>query len=277
MSAYILNSYNVISLEGPDAVSYINKIITQKVPTEPDGMAHYGAWLTPKGKYAFDFHIITLTPSNVLLVTQRAQDLLPKLNMYKIGLDVDCVLHPDQVYYLPGTAPPEEAYTDARLPALGSFAFGEEGDPQINDTDYFLKQEDYRTYMFNNGIPTSDVYEPEKTFVLEYNVDELNGVSWNKGCYMGQELMARTHHTGVIRKRLLPITLEAGTLNVGDEVYLNDQKIGTLKGVATGVALALIRLAHVTHELPCPVQIGPHRIAGTLNLPLFLSPEKLKD
>jgi folate-binding protein YgfZ len=83
--------------------------------------------------------------------------------------------------------------------------------------------------------------EPEKTLLLEAGFDELHGVDWNKGCYMGQELTARTKYRGLVKRRLVPVVLE-GSAAVGTPVLAEGQEVGTIRSAAGPLALAMLRV-----------------------------------
>lgn len=109
-------------------------------------------------------------------------------------------------------------------------------------------ENDYRKHRYSLGIGEGSTDLPNtKCFPLESNADFLNGVSFQKGCYVGQELTARTHHTGVVRKRLMPLkfsdTLKTvENLDTIDILNESDQKIGKLRGYCNGYGLALLRI-----------------------------------
>ena len=82
--------------------------------------------------------------------------------------------------------------------------------------------------------------------LLENGIDALNGVDWQKGCYMGQELTARTHYRGLIKRRLMPVSMEGPAPQPGTDVHLGDKPVGTMRSVVSGdgaaSGLALLRL-----------------------------------
>jgi folate-binding protein YgfZ len=82
----------------------------------------------------------------------------------------------------------------------------------------------------------------EKAILLEAGFDELNGVDWQKGCYIGQELTARTKYRGLIKKRLMPVRIEGAVPPPGTPVMLEGQEAGEMRSTSDGIGLALLRL-----------------------------------
>ncbi|MCW5748090.1 MAG: folate-binding protein YgfZ, partial [Alphaproteobacteria bacterium] len=136
-------------------------------------------------------------------------------------------------------------YVDPRLAALGARAI------LPTDAAAALKAlgiadgalADYEEQRLVNGVPDgSRDLEIEKSILLENGFDELAGVDWNKGCYMGQELTARTKYRALVKKRLLPVTVDGPLPPSGTPVTLGDQDAGEMRSGAGGHALALLRL-----------------------------------
>lgn len=116
---------------------------------------------------------------------------------------------------------------------------------EIDEDVVELNDDDYRTYRYKLGIPEGIVdILPEKSFPHESNCDFMNGVSFHKGCYIGQELTARTHHTGVVRKRLMPIIFEKNVVMTENVDIKNEEKqsVGKLRNVSENYGLGLMRI-----------------------------------
>eukprot|EP01023_Acetabularia_acetabulum_P062521 TRINITY_DN7706_c1_g1_i6.p5 TRINITY_DN7706_c1_g1~~TRINITY_DN7706_c1_g1_i6.p5 ORF type:complete len:126 (-),score=17.08 TRINITY_DN7706_c1_g1_i6:577-954(-) len=98
------------------------------------------------------------------------------------------------------------------------------------------------------------------SIILEYNFDGLNGIDFDKGCYMGQELMARTHFSGVIRKRCVPFRLIHGNVNIGDEIFMDNGKtIGKVRGVNGQVGIAIVRIGNFLNQQGVSMFVGPEK------------------
>jgi folate-binding protein YgfZ len=102
----------------------------------------------------------------------------------------------------------------------------------------------------------------EKAILLENNLDELHAISWQKGCYMGQELTARTRYRGLVRKRLFPVIVEGTLPEPGTTVMLGDKEAGEMRSGSGDRALALLRL----EEIERAQAEGPPLLAGDAKL-----------
>jgi folate-binding protein YgfZ len=127
----------------------------------------------------------------------------------------------------------------------------------------------YDAHRLVLGLPDGPPdLEPDRTLLLEAGFDELNGVAWNKGCYMGQELTARTKYRGLVKRRLVPVTLDSAPPAPGTPVTAEGTEVGTLRSSAGQLALAMLRID----------ALGKHLIAGnalvTPNLPAWMRLEK---
>src|SRR6185503_18496273 len=105
---------------------------------------------------------------------------------------------------------------------------------------------EYEALRLELGVPDGSRDLPvEKAILLENGFDELHGIDWQKGCYMGQELTARTKYRGLVRKRLLPVEIEGPLPAPGTPVMAGDKEAGEMRSGADGLGLALLRLEHL--------------------------------
>jgi folate-binding protein YgfZ len=123
--------------------------------------------------------------------------------------------------------------------------------------------DDYDRLRLSLGVPDGSRDLPvEKAILLENGFDELHGIDWQKGCYMGQELTARTKYRGLVRKRLLPVEIEGPLPAPGTPVMAGDKEAGEMRSGADGLGLALLRLEHLEDGLRCgESRLKPHRPA----------------
>jgi folate-binding protein YgfZ len=137
-------------------------------------------------------------------------------------------------------------YVDPRLPALGVRLIAPDGHaaPLLAAQGFAAASfDDYEALRLSLGVPDGSRDLPvEKALLLENGFDELNGVDWKKGCYMGQELTARTKYRALVRKRLLPVVVEGPLPAAGTTVLLDGQEAGEMRSGQAGHALALLRL-----------------------------------
>lgn len=254
-----LSQRGVIALTGEDRRQFLQGIITNDIEALAPGQPLYAALLTPQGKYLHDFFIVE--DGDRLLVdceAARRADLIRRLMMYRLRAKAEITDLTDDLTVIarwgervPPELPAEAViFTDPRHPGLGTRAILPRDllpQPLGADADY----DDHRLTL---GIPDgSRDFEVERTLILEGNLDALNGVSFTKGCYVGQELTARMKHRGRVRKRLLPVQVE-GPLPAPDTPILKDgREIGHLRSGRGRRAIAYLRVEDIAFgsHYPC--------------------------
>lgn len=231
----------VIEVSGPDRVSFLNGLVSNDVARAEPGRAIWAALLTPQGKYLADFFVFAT--ENTLLLDVLAADiptLMPKLRRFRLRAAVELADISDRygVYAAWDGTPPELPLSapDPRLPEAGWRLLSEGGlAANAGEVDYAA----HRIYL---GLPDGPPdLEADKTLLLEAGFDELGGVAWDKGCYMGQELTARTKYRGLVKRRLIPVSLN-GPAEPGTPILAAGTEVGTLRSRAAGLALAMLRL-----------------------------------
>jgi folate-binding protein YgfZ len=112
--------------------------------------------------------------------------------------------------------------------------------------------EDWDRHRLAAGVPDgSKDMEADRSVLLEAGFDELGGVSWSKGCYMGQELTARTKYRGLVKRRLVPVTVEGALPPPGSPVLRDGVEVGTMRSGRDGIGLASLRLDAIGTTLQC--------------------------
>ncbi|MEX2299047.1 MAG: folate-binding protein, partial [Dongiaceae bacterium] len=220
---FLSNSRGVLSVAGEDRHAFLQGLVSNDVMQATADRAIWTAFLTPQGKYLHDFFIVEIGDRFLLdCEADRRQDLLRRLSLYKLRSRVtvadadgeqavalvfgDGALDALDLPAEPGSAKPfgnGVAYVDPRLPALGVRTIL----PRV-EIDQAMKSagiepgnpDDYDRRRIALGVPDgSRDLKVEKAILLENGFDELHGIDWDKGCYMGQELTARTHYRGLVR------------------------------------------------------------------------------
>ena len=102
---------------------------------------------------------------------------------------------------------------------------------------------------------------------MEAGFDELNGVSWSKGCYMGQELTARTKYRGLVKRRLVPVRIEGAIPPPGASIWKDGVDVGTMRSARNGLGLALLRLNALSTALRCEESIVTPMVPDWMRLP----------
>ncbi len=263
----------VLRLSGPDARAFLQGIVSNDVEQATPRHAIWSAFLTPQGKYLHDFFLVE---HNGALLLEGERDRLPdlakRLKLYKLRskAEIEDVSEAFHVAALVGEAaltalslPAEPGaaaacgdgvvYADPRLAAAGARAIlpAESAEQTLRDSGFALgTRADYDQVRIPLGLPDgSRDMEIDKAILLENGFDELKGVDWQKGCYLGQELTARTKYRGLVKKRLLPVKIE-GALPEGETAITRDGKeVGELRSHVEGWGLALLRLKEL-EDLP---------------------------
>jgi hypothetical protein len=125
----------------------------------------------------------------------------------------------------------------------------------------------YAAHRLSLGLPDGPPdLEPEKTLLLEAGFDELHGIAWDKGCYMGQELTARTKYRGLVKRRLVPVTLEASPPAPGTPVMADGSEVGTLRSSAGQIGLAMLRIDALKKPLIAGNALVTPNLPGWMNL-----------
>ena len=266
----VLEDRGVIAVAGEDRTAFLQGLVSNDVRRVAPNRAIYALFLTPQGKFLHDFRIAE--SDGALLLdpeADRREELLRRLKMYKLrsritledraGSLIAAVLFGGDSLARLGL--PEEAgaavpfaggvaFTDPRLPALGARAFlPRDGAAAALKAAGFEPRsaEDYDRLRLSLGVPEgSRDLIPEKSLPLENDLDDLNAISWDKGCYMGQELTARTKYRALIRKKLLPVTVDGPLPAPGTPVTLNGKEAGEIRSGQGVSALALLRLEDLT-------------------------------
>lgn len=256
----------VLSVSGEDAVAFLQGLVSNDVERVSRSQAIWAAFLTPQGKFLHEF-MIAEHGGNLLLECEaaRAEDLQTRLKRFRLRAKVDVTLE-DRFSVVavwgnqaaatfglgdqPGAAQDIDggvAFCDPRLAAAGVRCLVDQDkhDGTLDGLGCISRDPaDYDAHRVSLGLPDgSRDMDIEKALLLENGFEELGGVDFKKGCYIGQELTARTHYRALIKKRLLPVEIEGDAPPPGTQLTLDGKDAGELKSSAGQRGLALIRLA----------------------------------
>ncbi len=235
----------VLAVDGADRVSFLNGLVSNDVGLAAFGHAIWSALLTAQGKYVADFFIFA-EPDRLLIDCEasHAAMLMQRLMRYKLRADIAMAQTRFAVYAAWNGLPAENsavAAPDPRLPEAG-WRLLAETPLSTNAT-----AEDWDLHRLELGLPDgSRDMEAEKSILLEAGFDELHGVSWTKGCYMGQELTARTRYRGLIKRRLLPVRADQDLPPPGTPLLAGGREVGQMRSSRGMLGLATIRLDAVS-------------------------------
>ncbi|HEY6753268.1 MAG TPA: folate-binding protein [Pseudolabrys sp.] len=259
MQASLLPDRGVVKVAGDDARRFLNGLVTNDMAKVAPGNPRFAALLTPQGKIIVDF-IIAEAPApdggGFFLDCPRAlvPELVEKLNFYKLRAKVICedlsdVLGVMAVWNGAGDSEYGLSYPDPRLPALGTRVMlpphvAAEAAADLGAT--LADAESYDAHRIALGIPRGGFdFIYADTFPHEADMDQLNGVDFDKGCYVGQEVVSRVEHRASARSRVLPIAYDEFSPLSGLPITAGDKQVGTLGSTAKGRGLALMRLDRI--------------------------------
>jgi hypothetical protein len=279
-SFVLLDDRGILAVSGPDRRPFLQGLVSNDVDKVSPTAARYAALLTAQGKYLHDF-IMVEAGESILLDAEAARlgDLKRRLSMYRLrakvsldersdlavaailGEEITAIGLPSE----PGAARPlgsGVAFVDPRLASLGARAILPRERARAVLADAGIAETGFDSYdrlRLSLGIPDgSRDLVLEKSILLESGFDELNGVDWEKGCYIGQELTARTKYRGLVKKRLMPVRIEGPPPPSGAVVTADGRDIGEMRSSRDGLGLALLRLE--------PVREGKRLAAGEASL-----------
>ncbi len=242
----LLPDRGVVQISGDDRVAFLQGLVSNDVSLAAPGRAVWAALLTPQGKWLADFFIIA-DSDTLLLDCERAQApmLVKLLQRYRLRskVTIEDVSDRFAVHAAWDGVPTEGAIiaADPRLDAAGYRILS--AIPSLGALETNATPDDWQAHRIALALPDgSRDLEPEKTILLEAGFDELGGVSWSKGCYMGQELTARTKYRGLVKRRVLPVQVTGPMPPSGTTITRDGHEIGTMRSTAAGHALATLRL-----------------------------------
>ncbi|WP_424629585.1 YgfZ/GcvT domain-containing protein [Bradyrhizobium sp. SYSU BS000235] len=263
MKAAFLPNRGVIKVSGDDARRFLDGLVTTNIEPVQPGIGRFGALLTPQGKIIADF-LVTEAPAAhgggfvFDCPLALAQSLADRLGFYKLRAKVTVENLSSQLGVLavwggePATKP-DLAFADPRSSEIGwrilvpddlagatAAAIGAE----------LVSNEAYEAHRIACGVPnggTDFIYGD--AFPHEANMDRLHGVDFDKGCYVGQEVVSRMEHRGTARTRTIRVKFDGPAPGVGVSILAGDKPVGTMGSSAEGLGLALLRTDRVTDAL----------------------------
>lgn len=243
----------VVSVSGPDAEKFLDGLVTNDVAALARGSAGYGALLSPQGKILFDF-IVFRDGERFLfdLPKPAVPDFVRRLGFYKLRANVEIqdLSQSHRVAAAWGSPrPPPITGTlavDPRLKSLG-FRMIIGADQALPVSGYASANEaDYDAHRISAGIPEGEVdFAYGQSFPHDIDMDQLGGVAFDKGCYIGQEVVSRMEHRGTARRRMVQILSASPVPPTGAEITADDTPVGVIASSSEHTGLAMVRLDRV--------------------------------
>jgi folate-binding protein YgfZ len=274
--ASVLPSRGVVRVRGADAPKYLQGLITNDIGKAQGTSTIHAGLLSPQGKILFDFLVVPERDGFLLDVAKdKAAELVQRLLFYRLRAQVEIVEEPAlKVAAAWGGAPrlPDRVvvYADPRLAELGARMML----PEIADLAALgceLRSEaDYHSLRISLGVPEGGRdYAFGEAFPHEALFDQLQGVDFAKGCFVGQEVVSRMEHRGTARKRIVPVVGEAPLPQPGTSIEADGVPLGELGSVSGASGLALIRLDRAEEALAGGKSLTARGVKIALRRPSF--------
>ena len=270
MPITLLPDRGALEVAGEDRVAFLQGLVSNDAAEAAPGRAVWAALLTPQGKWLADFFVFS-DGERLLLDCEREQApmLAARLSRFRLrsrvslrDISAEVAVHAGWGgAALPGIA---LAAPDPRLPEAGWRALAPAPLPGAD-----ASPEDWDLHRLRLGLPDgSRDMATEQTVLLEAGFDELRGVSWTKGCYMGQELTARTRYRGLLKRRLVPVAVDGPLPPRGTPVLAGGAEVGEMRSGRDGLGMALLRLEALDgRALRCGEAALTPRVLGWMVLP----------
>ncbi len=266
-NTYTLLEYRgILAVSGEDSREFLQGLVSNDVDRIGPKSAIYAAFLTPQGKFLHDFFMVEFKGAILLeCEAARGDDLAQRLERYKLrskveiedvtGKHIVAVLNGENAASAVGAKATAGAvkqfgggvvYVDPRLAEAGVRAILPRASA-VEDLEAkgFLPGPagQYDAIRLGLGLPDgSRDLDVEKSILMESGFDELNGIDWNKGCYLGQELTARTRYRGTVKKRLIPVSIDGPLPEPGATILLDGKEAGEMRSGRGNLGIALMRL-----------------------------------
>nr|WP_295985145.1 folate-binding protein YgfZ [uncultured Agrobacterium sp.] len=266
MPSAFLADRRLIRVSGTGAEEFLNNLITTDVENLAEGEARASALLTPQGKILFDF-LIARDGTDYLIETGAAEQdaLLRRLTMYKLRAPVDLKSEATEgVSVFWNEKAPEAGIRDGRFAKAGVDLFRLPGASSAGDAAA------YEALRVEHGIAESGRdYALQDAFPHDVLMDVNDGVSFKKGCFVGQEVVSRMKHRGTARRRVVTVSAEGPLPDSGTEITANGKPVGTLGTVCGSTALAIVRIDRIADALASDTPLLAEDATVTVALPVW--------
>ncbi len=252
-----LSDRSVLAVAGSGARGFLQDLVTNDLETLAPAQAAYAALLTPQGKILHDFFVVVENEGRFLIdcASDRAEELLRRLTLYRLRAKLDIGLAPLQVFAVWPAATSVVVRTilvrDPRHADLGFRILGDVASlPQAN-----AGPDEYRLHCLQLGIPASSDLPADQIFALDAGFEELGGVNFKKGCFVGQEVTARMKHRASARRRPFIAEISPSLPPPGTPLIAAGREVGTLATGMGTLALAYMRLDRLAEAVASSEQI----------------------
>lgn len=290
MKAALLPDRGVVKVAGEPARGFLNGLVTTDIGEMTPQTPRFAALLTPQGKIIADFIVVQAPAADggdFFLDCPRAlaEALVDKLNFYKLRAkviveDLSETLGVMAAWDGAGDTEYGLVYPDPRLPALGLRLMlpPHLADKAAADLGAVLSDaKDYESHRIALGAPRGGLdFTYGDTFPHDADMDQLNGVDFKKGCFVGQEVVSRVEHRGTARNRIVPVVFDDFAAEAGTAVMAGEKSVGTMGSSSGRNGLAMLRLDRVQEALAAGATLTAGGVPLRLRESAFAQPGAAK-
>jgi folate-binding protein YgfZ len=266
-----LSGRAVLNVTGEDAEDFLQNLITTDLDTLEHDDLKPGALLNPQGKILFEFLVSRNSAGLRLDTLQTAtDDFLKRLTLYKLRAKVQIAVDSEALVHVSwenesGSSKTESTVHDRRFPQALNVMRRYGGEPASD-----VPESMWTALRIVHGVAEAPLdYALGDAFPHDINLDQTGGVSFKKGCFVGQEVVSRMQHRGTARRRMLIVTGASDLPEAGTSITAKEREIGTLGSVAGLSGLALVRIDRVKDAMDSGIPI----LAGDIPIHLAIPPE----
>jgi len=238
-------------ISGKDSETFIQNLITNDITKCKNRSIIYSCLLTPQGKFLADFFIFNLNGIYFFETHNKFyKNLLGRLKIYKLRSNIEIEevndLFSYSVFNISYDSHNIILLNDPRNANLGKKLIINDKISLVDKKISEISETEYHEILIKNTTPYTafDLLE-NKSLLLENNFDNLNAIDWDKGCYVGQEITARMKYRGLLKKKLYSLKIKTGKVIVGDELIINNKKIGKIVSIANSNIFASLNINFV--------------------------------
>jgi folate-binding protein YgfZ len=275
-NAALLSDRAVVRVSGPAAHGFLQGLITNDIDKAKPGGAIHAGLLTPQGKILFDFFVVPAADGFLLEIAKaKAGELAQRLGFYKLRAQVEIAEDPSFAVAAAWGAPPRLpdgaiAYADPRLSALSLRILLQAEADARNLGCTIAAEDEYHAHRIALGVPEGGRdYAFGDAFPHEAMFDRLAGVDFDKGCFIGQEVVSRMEHRGIARKRIVGVEGEGPLPPSGTEITAGGAPVGTLGSVSEHSGLALLRLDRAEEAKAAGLPLRAGEVTVGLRIPAW--------
>ncbi len=253
---YKNNNSSFISIEGEDSSQFLQNLITNDINECKDDNILYSCLLTPQGKFLSDFFIFKIDKKFILETHYLfLENLLKKLKIYKLRSNIQ--INPINGIYsfiffgnLFKDKCTLKINSDPRNRNIGNKLIHLSESPKMLNNCNEIYEDDYHEILIKNLVPLSHYdLDENKSLLLENNFENLNSISWDKGCYIGQEITARMKYRALLKKKIYYLNVKSGLPKKKQLIKDQGKEIGRIISIKNNSVLAMLKINFALNKI----------------------------